>query len=79
MTLSGISEPTQNLVRHLQWTFLRKQLMVFNPFSTNVPLLYPLKTSENWKFSDIFRRYRSGTLFENELNVVFKFCKKVSS
>ena len=34
----------------------------FNPFSTNVPLLYTLKTSENRMFSDIFRRYRSGTL-----------------
>ena len=38
-----------------------------NPFSTNVPLLYPLKTSENLQFSDVFRGYRSGTLVENEL------------
>ena len=37
-------------------------------FSTNVPLLYPLKTSENQRFSDVFRGYRSGTLIENELN-----------
>ena len=39
-----------------------------NTFSTNVPLLYPLKTSENLWFSDAFRRYRSGTLVENALN-----------
>ena len=38
----------------------------FNPFSTNVPLLYPLKTSENLRFSDVFRGYRSATLVANE-------------
>ena len=35
-----------------------------SPFSTNVPLLYPLKR----RFSDVFRGYRSGTLVENGLN-----------
>ena len=40
---------------------------MFNPFSTNVPLLYPLKTSENWGFSDAFRGYRGGTFVGNEL------------
>ena len=40
-------------------------LWLFNPFSTNVLLLNPLKTSENWRFSDIFRAFRSGTLVEN--------------
>ena len=38
-----------------------------NPFSTNAPLLYPLRTSENRGVSDVFRRYRSGTLVENGL------------
>ena len=33
-------------------------------FSTNVPLLFPLKTSENLRFSDVFRGYKSGTLVE---------------
>ena len=42
---------------------------VFNPFSTNIPLLYPLKTSENLRFSDVFWRYRSGTWAENGLIV----------
>ena len=42
---------------------------LLNPFSTNVPLLYPLKTSENLRwFSDVFRGYRSWTLTENGLN-----------
>ena len=38
-----------------------------NPFSINVPILYPLKPLENFKFSDVFRGYRSGTLVENGL------------
>ena len=38
-----------------------------NPFSTNVPFLYPLKISENLRFSDVFRGYRSVTLVENGL------------
>ena len=41
----------------------------FNPFSTNIPLLYLLKTSENWRFSDIFRGYRSESLVENGLRM----------
>ena len=41
------------------------QSLFFNPFS-HVPLLYPLKTSENLRFS-VFRGYRSGTLVENGL------------
>ena len=41
----------------------------FNRFSANVPLLYPLKTSENIWFSNDFRGYRSGILAENRLNL----------
>ena len=36
-----------------------------NPFPANVPLLYPLKTSENRRFSDVSRGYRSATLVKN--------------
>ena len=46
--------------------------MVFNsisPFSTNVPLLYPLKTPENRRFS-VFREYRGGILVEHGLRVI---------
>ena len=42
-----------------------------NPFSTNVPSLYPLKTSKNRRFSEGFRGYRSGTLVENGLITAF--------
>ena len=38
----------------LSYTFVR----VLNPFQSNVPSLYPLKTLENQSFSDIFRGYR---------------------
>ena len=44
-----------------------------NPFSTNVPLLYPLKTSENLRFSDVFRGYRSRALVENGLTWEIKY------
>ena len=43
------------------------QFSVLNPSSTRVPLLYPLKTSENVRFSDVFMEYGSGTLVENRL------------
>ena len=40
--------------------------MVFNPFlTTNVPFLYPLKTSESIRFSDVFKGYRSEAMVEN--------------
>ena len=44
----------------------------FNPFSTNVPLLYFLKISENVRFCEVFRVYRSGTLVENGLKSIIK-------
>ena len=44
-----------------------------NLFSTNVPLLYPLKTSENRRLSDVFKGYRSRTSVENGLNMIGLF------
>ena len=46
------------------------RLILLNPFSTNVPLIHPLKISENFRFSDVFRGYRNGTLVENGLNTL---------
>ena len=40
---------------------------ILNPFLTNVPLLYPLKISENRVSSYAFRGYRGVTLVENWL------------
>ena len=59
---------TDNLVNVIVLNYLiniRKKLYPFNPFSTNAPLLYPLKTSENRRFSDVFGGYRKETLVEN--------------
>ena len=43
-----------------------------NPFSTNTPLLYHLRTLENRMFSDVFRGYWSGILAVNGLNKIEK-------
>ena len=52
----------------------KRILFIINPFSTNIPLLYPLKTLENRRFSDVFRGYRCATLIENEL-MAWRFVK----
>ena len=45
----------------------------FNPFSTSVSLLYPLKTSENRRFSTVFRRWRKCALETNSKNKLRSF------
>ena len=35
---------------------------LFNPFYSSVTFVYPLKTSENQRFSDVFRGYENVTL-----------------
>ena len=57
-------------------TILSSSPIMVNPFSTNVPLLYPLKT-ENFRFSDVFRGYRSGTLVENGLTRNKTMCNTI--
>ena len=52
------------------WNIQKLIIAGLNPFSANVPLLYPLETSENLRFSDVFREYRSGTLVENGLIII---------
>ena len=34
-----------------------------NPFQVKIQFLYPLQSSENLWFSDVFRGYRNRTLF----------------
>ena len=38
-----------------------------NPFQATDPFLYPLKTSENLWFSDVFKGYRKRSLAKNVL------------
>ena len=49
----------------LEYKFNGVQWNMVNLFPVDVPHLYPLKTSENRRFSDVFRGYRSRTLVEN--------------
>ena len=44
--------------------------MTVKQFQASVPFLCLLKTSENRRFSGIFRGYRNGTLAWNQLNIV---------
>ena len=43
------------------------QIFYISSFHANAPFLYPLKTSENIWFSDVFREYRNETLAWNGL------------
>ena len=40
---------------------------MINPVLVDVPILYPLKSSENFRFSDVFRGYKMGPLARNGL------------
>ena len=41
-------------------TLYMKHYTLYNSFHANVPFLYPLKTSENQRFSDVFRGIEMG-------------------
>ena len=47
---------------------LNPLIISVNPYSPNFTFLYPLKTSENRRFSDVFRGYSNVTLGEYGLN-----------
>ena len=51
----------------MKQTDRHQRLNTINSFSTNVPLLYPLKKSENLRFYDILREVYSEKLVENGL------------
>ena len=71
----------KNPSNRLLWVVLNgKSLHEFfiSPFQANLPLLYPLKTSENLRFSDFFRGYRKETLTWNGLMMVILFGEKYS-
>ena len=47
--------------------FYINRLYTINPFLANIPILYPLKTTENSTFSVVFRGYKMGTLARNRI------------
>ena len=54
--INGILFSTESLEKHrICGDFSGDRSLNINSFSTNVPLLYPRKTSENWRFPDVFR------------------------
>ena len=55
---------------YLQRKFLSKlnMLQCINLLQPGVAFLYPPKTSENFRFSDVFSEYRKATLRCNGLN-----------
>ena len=73
----GTSKEWNKIMKIMKWhiiiNFIERfcYLLSFNPFQVNVPLPYPLKTSEKLPFSYNFRGYRSGTLIENGLTISF--------
>ena len=47
-----------------------------NMLLPSVPFLYPLKTSGNLRFSDVFRGYKKGTLGTNGLMILcHQYCR----
>ena len=57
------------LVQPLTRTCTSKDFL-FNPLQPSVAFLYPLKTSEHQRFSDIFRGYKKATLGCNGLMTI---------
>ena len=60
------------------WTNLQFSIDLFtitkkilNPLLPDVLFLYPLKTSENLWFSDVFRGYKNGTPGSNGLILIW--------
>ena len=51
----------------LNFVNTNKNNLQFHPFLPKFPILYPLETLENVRFSDVYRGYKKGTLGWNEL------------
>ena len=50
------------------YLYIQKGSDFFNPFVPNAPSVYPLKTSENRKFSDVFRGVDKGCIGNEWVN-----------
>ena len=60
--VEGLSQPKSLFGLASEFYLLLLYFYQLTLFPANVPLLYPLKKSENQKFSHVFRGYRIGTL-----------------
>ena len=64
---TGLKQFALQLVEKLKFLELVLVSMV-NPFLANIPILYPLKTSESLWFCGFFKGYKMGTLARNGLS-----------
>ena len=53
-----ISRKRQLTLHYYNFELIQHSIQVINTFLVNVPILYPLKTPENQKFSGVFRGYK---------------------
>ena len=60
-----INSRCKRFILELSFQFRHLTQQNFKTFSANIPLLYPLKLSENRRFSDVFKGYRNKTLNGN--------------
>ena len=71
LAFCGMFQNGQKILQHLLQDFLSVpghfETLCVNPFHANFPFLYPLKTSENLWFSDVFRGYTNETLARKAL------------
>ena len=50
----------------LLFSFAQPPILTY-PFLANIPIFYPLKTSEKFRFSGVFRGYKKGAFAKNGL------------
>ena len=60
LTLVVVASSIMSLAQIFTWYFLSMSIELFNPFLTNIPISYALKTLENQIFSGVLRGYRSS-------------------
>ena len=65
--LQGNFSVSQNISARITPHLLLMLRLIIYPSLSNIPILYPLKKTENQSFSDIFRGYKMGTLARNGL------------
>ena len=58
--------------------FMKESCNKFNLFRANVPFLYPLKSSQNQSFSDVFKGYRKGALACNWVKEICRLLRMCS-
>ena len=58
-------------IKEKESTVSSVDILVLNPFLTNVSILYPLKIRQNQRFSVFFREYRMGTLARKNSGTAF--------